>query len=153
MDIAKIIRGLLGQPEPGLKDFATYADLDAWYTLYTGLQLPQGNLCDDYSRDARLIAEMDGYFLSCELVAGGVCYQTIIFPLASDPTKPDPAVFHIGNMAVVNKVETNRADGVTSKDSSGNVVPAGTPLETCYFVDLNWRMLIQLCGFFPGGEF
>jgi hypothetical protein len=135
-----------------LKDFATFADLDAWFNLHNELRMPSPNLCDDYSRDARALAEADGYFLAPELVYQGQCYGQIIFPLASDPTKPDTNVFHIADMAIVLADETHLADANT-KDSSGNPVPIGTPLESCWYCDLNWNRLIYLTSFIPGGAF
>jgi hypothetical protein len=107
-----------------LKDFATYTDLEAWFDLHKELQLLAPNLCDDYSRESRALAEVDGYFLSCELLADGICYQTRIFP---------EGFYHIGNMAIV-----------TQGQSGG---------EECWYVDLNWSKLIKLCDFTPGGKY
>ncbi len=95
IDFPRLIRALTGQPEPvidGLKDFATLADLQAWVDLHDELRLDPPNLCDDYSREARALAEVDGYYLSCCLVANGVAYFTQVF---------DGNVNHIANMAIV----------------------------------------------------
>jgi hypothetical protein len=124
IDWPRIIRAITNQPEPDhLKDFETFAELEAWYELHDELRLPSPNLCDDYSREARALAEMDGYYLSCELVWDGQLYGQQIFP---------PGTFHIGNLAIVNKGQ----DGLTD----------------CYYVDLNWCKLVRLCDFQPGGK-
>jgi hypothetical protein len=75
-----------------LRDFATYADLEAWYELHNELAMDPPNLCDDYSREARALAELDGYDLSLCLVGDGTCYGTQLFPAGT---------WHIGNLAVV----------------------------------------------------
>ena len=167
-----IIAGLQGKPTPtrdvikevpvypDLNDFQTFADLDAWFNLHTELQLPVPNLCDDYSRESRKLAETDGYYLSCELVDKGKCYETQIFwkDAAGNATiqntgVPAVEVYHIANLAIVLSDETNLADGVNDKDSSGNILPQGIHLETCYYVDLNWNLLIKLTNFTTGGKY
>ncbi len=139
-----------------LRDFETFAELNAWFNLHDELAMPSPNLCDDYSREARAIAETDGLFLSCELVWQGQCYGTQIFTAAdlTNELDKDPShIYHIANMAIVKADETNLADGVTTKDSGGNLVAARTPLTSCYYVDLNWKKLIRLTNFAPGGKY
>jgi hypothetical protein len=109
----------------GLQDFATVADLDAWYDLHSP-SLPPPNLCDDYSSEAQRLAEMDGYYLSMCLVAEGRCYQTQLF-YTSDGS-PDVNFYHLGNMAkVVDKQEL-------------------------WYIDLNWRKIEKLCDLYKGGK-
>ena len=81
-----------GRDSVSLRDFPNLADLEAWYELHNELQLANGNLCDDYAREAQRLAEADGYFLSCCLVNKGRVYETQIF---------DENFYHIGNMAIV----------------------------------------------------
>lgn len=109
-----------------LKDFPTFGDLEAWFLLHDELRMPEPNLCDDYARESRILAEVDGYVLSYCLVADGVVYQSQVF---------DKGVYHIANMAIVDKDETH--DG----------------LESCYYCDLGWSKLIYLTGFFSGGKY
>jgi len=117
----------LSQRDNGLKDFETFADLEAWFEGHDELRMPMPNLCDDYSRESRALAETDGYFLSCELVYKGLCYGSIIFE-KPDRT-PDESVYHIANMAIV------------------------TDTQECYYVDLAWGKLIRLCNFHQGGKY
>ncbi len=84
---------VIPQKQTGLKDFETFEELESWFDLHKELRMPEPNLCDDYSRESRALAEADGYFLSLCLVAGGIAYTTTIFP--------DASVFHVGNMAIV----------------------------------------------------
>ncbi len=112
-----------------LKDFATFEDLDAWFDLHKELRMEAPNLCDDYSRETRVIAELDGYFLGCHLVYQGACYGAVIFPDKNAPGKPDAGVYHIGNIAIV------------------------TSTEEVYYVDLAFGKLIRLCNFITGGKY
>jgi hypothetical protein len=124
----KLIRALLGEPEAdGLKDFESIDELRAWFELHDELRMPAPNLCDDYSREARALAEMDGYFLSCCLVAAGVAYMTPIF--MQPDGSPDTSVYHIANMAIV------------------------TDKQECWYVDLHVGKLIRLCDFVVGGKY
>ena len=113
----------------GLVDFATFADLEAWFDLHKELRLPAPNLCDDYSRESRALAEVDGYFLSCELVYQGQIYGQIIFPDPVDPSKPDLTVYHIANLAIISWT------------------------EEVYYVDLAFNKLLKLTTFIPGGKY
>jgi hypothetical protein len=74
---------------------------------------------------------MDSYFMSCELVAQGKCYQTQLF--RKDDGSPDLDCYHIGNMAIV----LNGDNG----------------LQQCWYVDLAFRKLVKLCDFYPGGKY
>lgn len=116
-------------PEPRvyLKDFETLEDLEAWFDLHNELRMEAPNLCDDYSRESRLIAELDGYHLGCHLVYQGQCYFATIFPDANG--NPDKSVYHIGNIAIVSST------------------------EEVYYVDLAFNKLIKLCNFIIGGKF
>ncbi len=117
-----------------LQDFPTYADLEAWFELHKELRMPAPNLCDDYSRESRKLAEIDAYFLSCMLVYQGSLYGAIVFSDLKDSKKPDLTVYHIANMAIV-------------LDSDGK----GT--EACYYVDLAFNKLLRLCPFISGGAY
>lgn len=93
-----LIRAITNQPKPlVLRDFETLADLHAWFSLHTELRMDLGNLCDDYARQARALAETDGYFLSLCLVWQGEAYGVLIFD--------DHTVYHVANMAVVTDTE------------------------------------------------
>ncbi len=113
----------------GLRDFETLADLEAWFQLHDELRMPEPNLCDDYSRESRALAEVDGYHLACHLVWQGQVYGTVIFPAPDGSGKPDVSVYHIANLAIV-------------RDT-----------ETCYYIDLAWGKLIKLCDFIKGGKY
>ncbi len=115
-------------PTP-LQDFATFSDLQDWFDHHDELRMPAPNLCDDYSRESRRLAEVDEYFLSCELVHQGQLYGAVIFPAPDGSGKPDVSVFHIANMAIVDDT------------------------QACYYVDLAWGKLIYLCQFIPGGQY
>ncbi len=80
-----------------LKDFDTLEDLQAWFELHKELRMESPNLCDDYSRESRALAEMDGHFLSTCLVYKGEVYGMIIFE--------DRSVYHIANSAIVTDIE------------------------------------------------
>jgi hypothetical protein len=139
-----------------LKNFATFAELEAWFLLHDELQMPSPNLCDDYSEEAMILAEVDGYRLSACLVYEGQVWSTMIFTaadLANEADKDPTHIYHIANSARVLADENHVADGVTTKDSSGNILKAGTPLESVYYLDLNWRKLYWLCCFVTGGKF
>jgi hypothetical protein len=128
MNIPKLIRAILDQPEPvvqRLRDFETQEEMEAWYEDHNPV-LPSPNLCDDYSREARGLAEVDGYFLACELVADGACYHTQIWDKSE-------VADHIANLAIV------------LHGKSGN--------QECWFMDLNWRELLKLCDFYTGGKY
>ncbi len=79
-----------------LRDFETLEELDAWFDLHKELRMEPPNLCDDYSRESRKLAEIDGYFLSYCLVADGIAYQTQVM---------EKNVYHIANMAIVTSTE------------------------------------------------
>lgn len=113
-----------------LKDFATREDLNAWFELYKQLFLGEGNHCDDYSRESRRLAELDGYSLSLCLMAEGKVYYTQIF-FKEDGVTPDKEVSHMGNIALVEKN------------------PEG--LSEIWYVDLNWSKLVHLTNLIPGG--
>lgn len=117
------------QPE-SLKDFETYAELVSWFDLHKELRMEPPNLCDDYSRESRALAELDGYYLSCCLVHRGMVYGIPVF--TTPEGLPDESVFHIANLAIVNY------------GGSGN--------QECWYVDLAWSKLIKLCEFFSGGK-
>jgi hypothetical protein len=128
----KLIRALLGEPEPdGLKDFESINDLRAWFELHDELRMPAPNLCDDYARESQVLAEMDGYRLSCCLVAAGVAYMTPVFTKPDGST--DTSVYHIANMAIVN----NGPSGLTE----------------CWYIDLAWGKCLKLCDFVAGGKY
>lgn len=127
VDWNKLLRAVKGQPEPNLHDFETLDSLKAWVNLHDELQLPAPNLCDDYSREARVLAEMDGYYLAPCLVFQGVCYGQMIFP--DGDNEPDKSVYHIGNLAIVDDP------------------------PSCYYVDLNWNKLVKLTDFYKGGKY
>lgn len=128
-DWKKVLRGLLDQPEPGLRNFNSYDELENWFELHDELRMPYPNLCDDYSEEAWRLAEADGFYLSQCLVSEGKAYQTVIFSDPLDENQPDKSVFHIANAARV-------------MDS-----------EEYYYVDLNWGKLIKLCNFYKGGKY
>ncbi len=94
--ICKLIKAIGGCDSQLLQDFNTFEELEAWFLLHTELRLPEPNLCDDYSRQSRALAEVDGYFLSCCLVADGIAYTTQVM---------DKGVFHIGNTAIVTETQ------------------------------------------------
>jgi hypothetical protein len=101
VDWARIKRALAGQPEPvtkgnPLKDFDNIAELRTWCESHKELRLEKPNLCDDYARETRELAEADGYHLSLCLVADGVVYTTRIFDLGT---------WHISNLAVVSDTQ------------------------------------------------
>ncbi len=75
-----------------LRDFSTYLELESWFQLHTELRMPEPNLCDDYARESRALAELDGYHLGLCLVFDGKAYGTQV--MAKD-------VYHVGNMAIV----------------------------------------------------
>lgn len=79
------------EPEP-LRDFKNLAELEAWFEMHKSIWLEPPNLCDDYSREYRLVAEMDGLNMECHLVHNGMVYGSQIF---------DQGIYHIGNMAIV----------------------------------------------------
>lgn len=79
--------------QSSLKDFQTLEDLQSWFDLHKELRMEVPNLCDDYSRESRALAELDGYFLSLCLIDKGMAYETVIFD--------DLTVYHIANMAIV----------------------------------------------------
>jgi hypothetical protein len=81
---------------PELQDFPTFSDLESWFELHDELRLDPPNLCDDYARESRILAQTDGYFLSYCLVHEGKVYGQQIF---------NPDVFHIANMAIVTDTE------------------------------------------------
>ncbi len=120
---------LLLQQINGLKDFETVADLEAWFDGHDELRMPSPNLCDDYSRESRMLAEMDGYFLSCELVYQGACYGVPVFTQEDVTPNTIESVYHIANMAIV------------------------TDTQECFYVDLAWGKLIRLCNFYQGGKY
>ncbi len=123
----KLFRALTGQPEPDhLTDFDNQTELEGWYNAHKSQNLGPGNLCDDYSREARRLAEEDGKFLSCCLVHDGKVYFTQVWP----ESEVDD---HIANMAIVNHGKSGNAE--------------------CWFVDLNWNRLEKLCDFTPGGKY
>ncbi len=109
-----------------LKDFDTLVDLEAWIDLHKELRMESPNLCDDYARETRKLAEVDGYFLSLCLVYAGKAYGTTIFAKVNDT--PDESVYHIGNLAIV----------------------AG---RECWYVDLGWGKQVKLCEFSAGGNY
>ncbi len=113
----------------GLKDFETFADLEAWFYLHDELRMPAPNLCDDYSRESRALAEMDGYFLSCHLVYKGLVYGIPVFTPGDVAPNTVESVYHIANLAIV------------------------TDTEEVYYIDLAWGKLIKLCNFMPGGKY
>ncbi len=120
--------GWLKKKEPvSLKDFATLADLEAWIDLHRELRMDAPNLCNDYARETRKLAEVDGYHLSLCLVFKGLEYGQTIF-VKPDGT-PDETVFHIGNLAIV------------------------TDTEDVFYVDLAWGKLTKLCQFKQGGNY
>ncbi len=130
--IIKFLQSILCEPscQAELKDFDTFADLQAWFELHTELRMPAPNLCDDYSRESRRLAEIDGYFLSCELVYQGQCYATAVFTPTDFTDGTDPkSVYHIANMAIVEED------------------------QSVYYVDLAWGKLIKLCSFILGGKY
>jgi hypothetical protein len=117
-----------------LKDFSTYSDLESWYELHN-YSLPVPNLCDDYSRETRMIAELDGYWVTPHLVHQGSCYGTIIFTDPNDPSKPDILAYHIANIAIVLNDETHNNQ------------------QSIYYIDINWRRLVFLCNLVFGGKY
>lgn len=123
---APVLPVLLGEPE-SLHDFATLADLEAWYDLHQELRMPEGNLCDDYAEETSILAEMDGYRVSDCLVYDGKVWGVEYYP--RDPAKPDEQVFHVANSARV--IEDH----------------------SLYLVDLAWAKLEKLLNFIPGGKF
>jgi hypothetical protein len=131
MNWPKLIRAILDKPEPTPRDFKTYAELKKWFDDHLAVSLPPPNLCDDYSREARALATADGYYLSNCLVAAGRVYQSDVF-FETDNVIPSQ-INHIANLAIV------------EADENG--------LSGCYYVDLNWKKLIKLCNFYPGGKY
>jgi hypothetical protein len=126
IDFQKLIRALLGQPEPAqpkLKDFSSLEELNEWFLSHDEMRLPAPNLCDDYSRKAMRLAEEDGYFLSTCLVFKGTAYGAIIF--ANPDGSVDETAYHIANSAIVG--------------------------QSVYYVDLGWNKIQKLCDFIPGG--
>lgn len=119
-----------------LRDFATLADLEAWFDLHKELRLPSPNLCDDYSRESRRLAEVDGYFCTPHLVYQGSVYGTMVFDSSdfTDGTNPF-SVYHIANLAIVLNDEAH--DGK----------------QSCYYCDLSWNKLIYLTSFISGGTY
>ncbi len=79
-------------PSLVLRDFDTFDELQSWFDLHNELRMPEPNLCDDYARESRILAEVDGYFLSYCLVSDGVAYTTQVLPKGT---------WHIANMAIV----------------------------------------------------
>ncbi len=110
-----------------LKDFATFADLEAWYDLHKELRMPEGNLCDDIAEESIMIAEIDRKRLSTCLVWDGKVYGTEYYP--RDPAKPDEGIYHITTSAIVRS-------------------PHGI-----YLVDLAFGKLEHLTDFIPGGAY
>jgi hypothetical protein len=125
---------------PDLKDFDTEEDLLAWFELHKNSFLGEGNFCDDYARECRELALLDGYFMSCALVSEGKCYQTQIFWLDSNNKTTitntgisDSKNFHIANMAIILKGKSNH--------------------QECWFLDISWNICTKLCEFYDGGKF
>ncbi len=79
-----------------LKDFQTLEELQAWFGLHDELRMEAPNLCDDYSRESRALAEADGYFLSLCLVNDGEVYSIPVM---------DKGVYHVANSAVITNTE------------------------------------------------
>ncbi len=128
IDWARLVRAITGEPEPSrYKDFPTLADLEAWFDLHKEFRMPVPNLCDDYARESRALAETDGYYLSYCLVYEGKTYGQAIF--TKPDGSPDTSVFHIGNMAIV------------------------TDIEEVWYVDLTWGKLVRLAPFLKGGKY
>ncbi len=121
--------------ESSLKDFQTLEDLEAWYDLHKELRMEAPNICDDYARESRALAEVDGYDLSLCLVYAGYTYGVMIFDDPTDITKPNLTVFHVANLAIV----------LTDESHGGQ--------ESCYYLDLAWGKIIYLTGFFSGGKY
>lgn len=105
VDFPRLIRAFTGQPEPvpppviiyePLTDFATLADLQAWFELHDELRMEAPNLCDDYSRESIELAQADGHRLSTCLVADGIAYFTRVQPAGTA---------HIANSAIVTDIE------------------------------------------------
>lgn len=114
-----------GKESVQLKNFQTLAELQAWVDLHDEEYLPPPNLCDDYAELARELAEIDGYRVDRCLVCQGKTYYATIF--AKEDGTPDETVHHIGNAARV------------LEDQS------------YWYFDINWKKLIKLCNFVPGG--
>jgi hypothetical protein len=74
-----------------LDDFENESDLEAWFELHKNLRMDDTNLCDDYSRESRAIAALDGYNLEVYPMANGKCYTTQIY---------DTDCYHVGNVAI-----------------------------------------------------
>jgi hypothetical protein len=124
MCLKAFIDALKKQVEPVLlKDFESEEELRAWFNTHT-LVLPEPNKCDDYAREARAMAEADGYYMSLCLVNDGIVYQTQVM---------DKGIYHIADMAIV------------LHGKSGH--------QECWFMDLNWRKLVKLCDFYDGGKY
>lgn len=118
MDIPRIIRAILGQPEPPqmpLKDFETEQELTDWCHAYWNFYAEEQD-CDIYARDFRAIAEMDGHFLSLSLVADGRYYYT-------NDLLPAGSGGHMANMAVV-----------TDEGTGGS----------CFYVDCLFKKIVKL---------
>ena len=138
-------------------DFPTYADYEAWFLGHDELRLPAPDLCDDYAKASWILAEVDGYRLSDCLVHKNLAFGVPIFKLGEvkDANGNDvdlATIFHIASAARVLKDETHLTDG-TQKDSSGNTLPMGQPLESYYYTDLAWGKSIFLCNFITGGTY
>lgn len=125
--VQSVARLFCGHKERFLVDFKNKEDLEAWYDLHKELRMPAPNLCDDYSRESRALAEVDGYFLSCCLVSKGKCYEAAIFTLPDGSA--DSSVFHVGSMAILQEE------------------------QECWYVDLAWGKLMKLCDFIHGGKY
>jgi hypothetical protein len=82
---------------PDLDDFENEPELEAWYELHKNLGMGDGNLCDDYSRESRAIAALDGYNLEVYPMAAGLCYTTLVF---------DDQTYHMGNVAICKAEES-----------------------------------------------
>lgn len=75
-----------------LRDFESFSDLEAWFDLHKELRMPSPNMCDDYSRETRELARLDGYWCTPHLVADGIVYVEQVF---------DKGMWHVGNIAIV----------------------------------------------------
>jgi hypothetical protein len=101
MKILELIRNLFTTTKTvysELDDFDSEYQLGLWYESNKGLQLSgENNLCDDYSRESRAIAALDGYNLEVYPVAAGLCYTTLVF---------DDRTYHMGNVAICKSEES-----------------------------------------------